>query len=87
LVFVLRLALVWFGILGTDLHWQKAQIAFLGIRRIGMLYYMQYAFARAEFRGHAALWAVVACTALLFTFLHKMTSTSLVQMTERQKRL
>ncbi|MDJ0390942.1 cation:proton antiporter [Roseomonas sp. E05] len=87
LILVLRPASAWLGFLGTDLRWQpKALMAFFGIRGIGTLFYMQYAFARARFGDHDALWAVVAFTVLLSILLHGVTSTPLMRMAERRLR-
>jgi NhaP-type Na+/H+ or K+/H+ antiporter len=84
LIFVLRPASAWLGFVGGGLHWQpKALMAFFGIRGIGTLYYLQYAFGRAEFAERDTLWAMAGFTILVSILLHGTTSTPLMALADR----
>ncbi|MFC0410865.1 cation:proton antiporter [Roseomonas elaeocarpi] len=87
LIFVLRPVAAWVGFLGNRVPWRaKALLAFFGIRGIGTLFYLQYAFARAEFEVRDTVWAVAGFTVLVSVVLHGATSTPLMQMAERHLR-
>ena len=58
-------------------------MAFFGIRGIGTLYYLQYAFNRASFEAREELWAVAAFAILISILLHGMTSTPLMRLADR----
>jgi sodium/hydrogen antiporter len=85
LIFVLRPVAAWIGFLGMDLEWDaKALMAFFGIRGIGTLFYMQYAFFHADFGNHQLLWSVVAFVVLSSIVLHGMTSAPLMRLAQRK---
>jgi NhaP-type Na+/H+ or K+/H+ antiporter len=83
LIFVFRPLSAWLSFLRTPVRWQaKALMAFFGIRGIGTLYYLQYAFNRSDFAETRALAAVAAFAILVSILVHGITSTPLMQMAD-----
>lgn len=89
-VFVIRPLASLIAFAGADTPaLSKRLMGFFGIRGIGTLFYLQYAFNRAGFAERSQIWAIVGATILLSIVVHGMTSTPLMAHADelRQKRL
>ncbi|WP_037514938.1 cation:proton antiporter [Sphingomonas sp. PAMC 26621] len=56
----------------------KRLMGFFGIRGIGTLFYLQYAFNRAQFGERSQIWAIAGTAILLSIVVHGMTATPLM---------
>ncbi|HEU0095482.1 MAG TPA: cation:proton antiporter, partial [Rhizomicrobium sp.] len=84
LIFAVRPLSAWLAFAGSELTWQpKALIAFFGIRGIGTLYYLFYAFRHGAVTGQTAIWNVAGFTILVSILLHGTTSTPLMEWAAR----
>ncbi len=66
------------GLFGSPVHrWERAAIAFFGIRGMGSVYYLSYAFNNGDFETGAmqTLWAITSLTILISIALHGVTAT------------
>ena len=64
----------------------KRLMGFFGIRGIGTLYYLQYAFNRAHFQERSEVWAIAGTTILLSIVVHGMTATPLMARADQQRK-
>ncbi|RYG20413.1 MAG: sodium:proton antiporter [Chitinophagaceae bacterium] len=63
------------SLLGTDTHFkEKLAISFFGIRGMGSVFYLSFAFAHADFSGRNDLWAMIAFTILVSILMHGLTA-------------
>jgi sodium/hydrogen antiporter len=75
IVLLIRPASGLLALLGRGERWrERAAIGFFGIRGVGSLYYLAYAFNHAEFEKASDLWEVVVMTILLSTLLHGLSA-------------
>ncbi|MDN3586138.1 cation:proton antiporter [Pedobacter aquatilis] len=95
----IRMALVSFGfvvlvrpiasylaLLGTSTPLkEKLAISFFGIRGMGSIYYLAFAFGEVEFEQQDALWAIVAFTILISVVLHGLTATPVMDRLRSKK--
>ena len=67
----------------------KILMGFFGIRGIGTLFYLQYAFNREHFAERSEIWAIAGATILLSIIVHGMTATPLMARADaaRERRL
>ena len=64
----------------------KRLMGFFGIRGIGTLFYLQYAFNREEFPERAEIWAVAGTTILLSIVVHGVAATPLMAKADERRR-
>lgn len=75
LIFVIRPIAAWLSMSGTKLQArERAVVAFYGIRGIGSIYYLAYAATHTDLPNAPQLWAIVAMTIVLSTFIHGFTA-------------
>lgn len=82
LVFVLliRPLTAFLSLYGKKMHIkEKLAISFFGIRGMGSVFYLAFAFQEADFEGESAMWATVAFTILLSILLHGLTATPVIE--------
>ncbi|RYD81109.1 MAG: sodium:proton antiporter [Sphingobacteriales bacterium] len=74
-VIVVRPVVSFISLLGnsTPLK-EKFAISFFGIRGMGSIYYLAFAFGEAKFKQQDALWAIVTFTILISVILHGLTA-------------
>ncbi|MEO8106040.1 MAG: cation:proton antiporter [Actinomycetes bacterium] len=83
LVFVVRPLVAWVSQLGSRAgRRERYAIAFFGVRGIGSIYYLAYAFGQADFPV-AELWAIVAFTITVSIFVHGITATPVMHWLDR----
>lgn len=83
LVFVVRPLVAWISQWGSRAgRRERYAIAFFGVRGIGSIYYLAYAFGQADFPVDE-LWAVVAFTITLSVFVHGVTATPVLRWLDR----
>lgn len=58
---------------------EKFAISFFGIRGMGSIYYLAFAFGEVKFEQQDALWAIVAFTILISIILHGLTAAPVMQ--------
>lgn len=58
---------------------EKLAISFFGIRGIGSIFYLAFAFKEANFAEEKELWAIVAFTILISVVIHGLTATSVMK--------
>lgn len=72
---------------GSKLPWrEKVVISFFGIRGMGSIYYLAFAFNHAAFADRRGLWAVVGSIVLASILLHGITVTPALQLLDRWQR-
>ena len=73
------------GLLGLDAaRSEKLTLAFFGIRGVGSIYYVAYAFNHAAFPSADRVWAIVGLVILLSILLHGLTVTPVMRGLDRK---
>jgi NhaP-type Na+/H+ or K+/H+ antiporter len=86
MVFVLRPAFAWIGVLGgAGTRGERAAIAFFGIRGVGSLYYIAYGLEQAEFPDADRLWAIAGLVVALSVIVHGITAKPAMARVDRQR--
>lgn len=79
IVFVIRPMASYVAFAGSDTPGlSKRLMGFFGIRGIGTLFYLQYAFNRTQFGERSQIWAIAGTAILLSIVVHGMTATPLM---------
>jgi NhaP-type Na+/H+ or K+/H+ antiporter len=79
-LFVVRPLAAYLSLLGVDLHQKKKIVAsFFGIRGMGSIFYLAFAFSQAPFIHKEEIWATVAFTILISIFIHGLTANPVMQ--------
>mgnify|MGYP001092222221 CR=1 FL=1 len=74
------------GLVGARLERRETfTLAFFGIRGVGSIYYIAYAFNRADFPAAERLWAIVGLTILLSILIHGLTVTPIMRRLDRSQ--
>ncbi|HEY0894950.1 MAG TPA: cation:proton antiporter [Sphingobacteriaceae bacterium] len=74
-VFLIRPACAYLALLGTPLHRkERLVISFFGIRGVGSVFYLAFAFDSAQFREQDTFWSVAAFIILVSVVLHGSTA-------------
>lgn len=77
---MIRPVLVYLSLIGTDLQKkEKLGISFFGIRGMGSLFYLAFAFGETEFESEESLWSVVAFTIALSITVHGLAATPVIR--------
>ncbi|HET8828555.1 MAG TPA: cation:proton antiporter [Pelobium sp.] len=66
--------------------YDRAFISFYGIRGVGSIFYLAYAFHTVEFGFEAELWAIVAVTILTSIIVHGFTASKVMEILERRQK-
>lgn len=73
---VVRPLAAYLGLLFIPLHVrEKLAISFFGIRGMGSVFYLAFAFSKAQFAHQRELWAIIAFTILVSILIHGITAT------------
>jgi len=84
-VLIIRPGAAFVSLLGSDIHLkEKMAISFFGIRGIGSVFYLSFAFQRDYFGHERELWAIVAFTILVSILIHGITATSVMRHLKRE---
>lgn len=87
ILLVIRPAAAWFAFRGTPLStMSKRLMGFFGIRGIGTLFYLQYAFNRVDFPERPQIWAIAGLTILCSILVHGAAATPLMNMADQTRR-
>ncbi len=74
-IFIVRPAISWISLIGSDLTTHKrGVVAFYGVRGIGSVFYLAYALSEAEFAEAGRLWALVAFLIFASTIVHGLSA-------------
>ena len=85
-LFVVRPAAAWVGLLGTGVSApDRGAIAFFGIGGIGSLYYPAYALNAADFAQAELLWALVAFTVVISIVVHGAPATTIARLLDARR--
>lgn len=83
----IRPATTWLSLLGISRpKSERAVIAFFGIRGIGSIYYLAYAFGRTEFDHARTLWQTLFLVILGSVLIHGLTVTPIMQRLDKARR-
>lgn len=84
-VLVIRPVLGWLGLIGSPTtRPAMAAVAFFGVRGIGTLFYLAFAFTEANFPDQHALWRVAAVTVALSVVVHGISAGPVMNRLERR---
>src|SRR5690606_11416486 len=82
---VIRPVFAYLSLIGTDLHpKEKFAISFFGIRGMGSLFYLAFAFSETTFMSEEELWSVVAFTIALSISIHGLTAAPAMRYLKRE---
>jgi NhaP-type Na+/H+ or K+/H+ antiporter len=82
---VVRPVCCWIATLGSGRPAdERAVVSFFGIRGIGTLYYLAFAFGHATFERTDVLWATAGLTVLLSILMHGVTVTPVLRVLDRR---
>ena len=85
IVFLVRPATALLSLWGADLpRGDRLAISFFGIRGVGSLYYLAYAFNHEEFRQVAPLWSIVGLAILLSIVVHGSSASRVMRRLDRK---
>lgn len=83
---VIRPVFSYLSLIGTDLRQrEKLGISFFGIRGMGSLFYLAFAFGETEFQSEEKLWSVVAFTIALSISIHGLSATAAMRYLRRKQ--
>ncbi|SKB39677.1 cation:proton antiporter [Daejeonella lutea] len=84
-LFLIRPGAALLSLAGSDVHVkEKLAISFFGIRGMGSVFYLAFAFQEAFFGNEEELWAIVAFTILISVLIHGMTATPVMNYLKRE---
>jgi len=84
---VIRPVAGWLGLLGGRTGPRdRAVVAFFGVRGVGSVFYIAYAFDNAAFPGQDRLWSLVALIVIGSVVLHGITATPIMRMLDQRRR-
>jgi NhaP-type Na+/H+ or K+/H+ antiporter len=79
-LFIIRPIAGFFSVAGSKIHIkEKLAISFFGIRGMGSVFYLAFAFKESKFLFVDELWAIIAFTILLSVFIHGLTATPIMK--------
>ncbi|BAM02353.1 cation:proton antiporter domain-containing protein [Phycisphaera mikurensis] len=86
LIFVFRPLAGMIGLLGCRDGWRtRAVIAFFGVRGVGSVYYLSYAYGREGFEDAPRLWGIVIFATTLSAAFHGLTAIPVMKWLERNE--
>ena len=86
-IFAIRPLLAWISLSGTTCPpTERAAISFFGIRGIGTIYYLAFAFQKASFDGAEKMWSISAAIVLTSIVLHGVTVTPVMMLIDRRRK-
>lgn len=84
---VVRPVAGWIGLLrGRTGPRERIAISFFGVRGVGSIFYVAYAFEHAEFADQQQVWATVALVITMSVLLHGITATPAMRMLDLRRR-
>jgi NhaP-type Na+/H+ or K+/H+ antiporter len=85
-LFIIRPATAWLSLIGCDRpNDERAVIAVFGVRGLGSIYYLSYAFGQAEFDQMRLLWQTLFLVILLSIIIHGLTVTPVMQHLDQRR--
>lgn len=87
IVLVIRPVTGMIGLMGTKMNWQeRLSISFLGIRGIGSIFYLAWAFASyGDFAERESLYAITSLVILFSIVIHGLTAPHIINYIEQQE--
>ena len=86
-LFVVRPLAGWFCLAGTACPpTERAVISFFGIRGLGTIYYLAYAFQKESFDKLDVVWSTAALIILISIVLHGVTVTPVMRLIDRRQK-
>ena len=85
-IFAVRPIVAWFSLAGANCPpTERMAISFFGIRGIGSIYYLAYAFRKEAFEQTDLVWSTVALIVLISVVLHGATVTPVMKLLDRRR--
>lgn len=85
-LFAIRPASAWLSLLGCQRPFdERAVVAFFGVRGLGSIYYLAYAFGQTEFDQMRLLWQTLFLVILLSIIIHGLTVTPVMHHLDRRR--
>lgn len=85
LVIIIRPLTAYISLLGINAHLkERLAISFFGIRGMGSVFYLAFAFTEVAFYERKELWAIVSFTIILSILLHGITATPVINHLKRE---
>jgi NhaP-type Na+/H+ or K+/H+ antiporter len=85
-IFAVRPIIAWFSLAGANCPpTERMAISFFGIRGIGSMYYLAYAFHKEAFEQTGMIWSTVALIVLISIVLHGVTVTPTMKLIDRRR--
>lgn len=82
---VIRPLAVWISLYGHSIQQkEKLAISFFGIRGMGSIFYLAFAFSESPFNSQDELWAMVSLTIALSVVIHGLTATPIMRYLQRR---
>lgn len=76
---IIRPITAYLPLLSSEMHWkERLAISFFGIRGMGSIFYLAFAFGHAHFGSEKEIWTIVAFTILLSILMHGLTATPIM---------
>jgi NhaP-type Na+/H+ or K+/H+ antiporter len=86
-IFLVRPIAGWVGLAGLACPpTERAVISFFGIRGLGTIYYLAYAFQKPNFEKVDVVWSAATLTVLISIVLHGVTVTPMMRLIDRRQR-
>lgn len=83
---IIRPTTAWLSLIGCNRPYdERAVIAFFGVRGLGSIYYLAYAFGQAEFDQMRLLWQTLFLVILLSIIIHGLTVTPVMQHLDQRR--
>lgn len=84
-LFIIRPLAAYASLFTAKFHFkEKLAISFFGIRGMGSIFYLAFAFREVHFNHEKELWAVVAFTILISILIHGLTATPMMKRLQRE---
>lgn len=85
-IFAVRPVVAWFSLAGANCPpTERMAISFFGIRGIGSIYYLAFAFQKEAFEQTDLIWSTVALIILISVVLHGATVTPVMKLIDRRR--
>lgn len=78
-ILIVRPLTAYLPLMASSMHWkERLAISFFGIRGMGSIFYLAFAFSHAKFGAERELWAIVAFTILVSVVMHGLTASPIM---------
>ncbi len=87
-VFIIRPLAAYLSLINSKIHFkEKMAVSFFGIRGMGSVFYLAFAFKEVHFYKEKELWAIIAFTILLSVVIHGVTASPIMDYLSKNKEI